>query len=255
MKFFKYQATGNDFIIIDNTHKNIKLSEEDVKILCDRKFGVGADGLILLELESGFDYSMLYYNSDGKKSSFCGNGSRCLAHLAHKKKIFKKHASFLANGNRYQANVNNDVVSIKMQNISDIIVNQDDSVLMDSGSPHIVFFRNSVQNLDIGHLGKNIRNSVDYKEKGINVNFVEVHNQSLYVRTYERGVEKETLSCGTGVVASAIASHKKGFVNIDSIKIKTNGGVMNVSFNYSNQTYKDIFLSGTASLVFQGDVS
>ena len=253
MKFFKYQATGNDFIIIDNTHKNIKISEEDIKFLCDRKFGIGADGLIFLELKLGFDYSMSYYNSDGKKSSFCGNGSRCLAHLAHKKKLFKKQASFFANGNCYQANIYQDVISIKMQNISDITINHNDSVLIDSGSPHIVFFRDSVEHLDVDALGRNIRNSVDYKEKGINVNFVEIQNQSLYVRTYERGVEKETLSCGTGVVASAIASHRQGFINTDNIEIITNGGVINVSFNYSNQTYKEIYLSGNASLVFQGD--
>lgn len=254
MKFFKYQANGNDFIILDNSCKKIQLSNQDIQKLCDRKFGIGADGLILLEMKQGFDYSMIYFNSDGKKSSFCGNGSRCLAHFAQKKEIFKNKASFFANQYSYEAIVDNNNISIKMNSVKGLIYNKDGSIFLDTGSPHLVFFRNSVQNLDIENLGRNIRNSVDYREKGVNVNFVEIHQNFLFVRTYERGVERETLSCGTGVVAAAIASHNKGILNeIENILIKTNGGNLYVNFHFENETYQDIYLSGNVSLVFQGD--
>tara|TARA_B100000902_G_scaffold258996_1_gene245209 strand:- start:1056 stop:1835 length:780 start_codon:yes stop_codon:yes gene_type:complete len=254
MKFFKYQATGNDFIIIDNSLKNIKLKKNQIERLCSRKFGIGADGLILLENKVGCDYSMIYYNSDGHQSSFCGNGSRCLAHFAHKNKIFEKKAIFFANDKYYQVHRDNDIFSVKMQNISNVIINKDNSIFLDTGSPHLVFFKDSIQDLDLGYLGREIRNLPAYKEKGVNVNFVEVSSQYLFVRTYERGVENETLSCGTGVVASAIAAHHKSFINVNNIKIKTNGGVLNVSFNFINNIYQDIYLSGDACLVFQGDI-
>lgn len=254
MKFFKYQATGNDFIIIDNFNKEINLSSNQIKTICDRRFGIGADGLIFLEKKDGFDYSMIYYNSDGKISTFCGNGSRCLAHFAHKKNIFNIKAHFFANNNNYYAHIHENLISIKMPNISDLRVIDDNSIFVDSGSPHLVLFKENVKKLDVVNLGREIRYSKMYTQNGVNVNFVEKNNKCLYVRTYERGVEDETLSCGSGVVASVIASHKIGNIESGETYVKTNGGDIKVSFNYELNLYKDIYLSSDVSLVFCGEL-
>ena len=254
MKFFKYQATGNDFIIIDNYGKEIKLTSDQVKKICDRRFGVGADGLILLEEKEGYDYSMIYYNSDGNKSTFCGNGSRCLAHFAHKKKLFKHKAHFFANNSNYLAFIQKGLISIKMPNISNFKINDDGTIFIDSGSPHVVLFRKNVNKIDVINLGREIRYSEMYSQNGVNINFVEEINKSLNVRTYERGVENETLSCGTGAVAAVIASHINGLIESGNVNVKTKGGDIKVSYNYDLNLYKDIYLSSDVSLVFYGEL-
>ncbi|MEY4777733.1 MAG: hypothetical protein RIS13_481, partial [Bacteroidota bacterium] len=202
IKFYKYQGTGNDFVILDNRDGEYSgMSEEQVQFLCDRKFGIGADGLMLLETIEGFDFRMKYFNADGKEGSMCGNGGRCLVQFAKDMGISCSHYHFLAVDGPHEAEIDSKgLIRLKMQDVNAINLDGADKVL-DTGSPHYIRFMDDLNHLDVFTEGRKIRYNNQYREKGINVNFVFRDNDGIRVRTYERGVENETLSCGTGVTA------------------------------------------------------
>ena len=255
LPFYKYQGTGNDFIMIDNRQvifpkNNTKL----VATLCDRKFGIGADGLILLEKSTTANFKMVYYNADGNTSTMCGNGGRCLVAFAKLLGIIIDNCSFEASDGLHEATIEKDSVSLKMIDI-DAIDEYEDHLFLDTGSPHHVTFVESVKNINVKITGRKIRVGPPYYTEGSNVNFVEqTDKNSFKVRTYERGVEDETLSCGTGVTAVAIAAHKAKKTTSNTVNMETPGGQLKVSFEPGNNTYKNVFLKGAATLVFKGSI-
>jgi diaminopimelate epimerase len=257
VQFYKYQGTGNDFIILDNRNSNnISLSGIEIKKLCDRRFGIGADGLMILEEKPGYDFEMLYYNSDGNRGSLCGNGSRCVVKYAFHMGMKKENFRFLAADGEHDAKIDGDgIVCLKMNDVS-MIKNHHGDYVLDTGSPHYVKFVSDVNHLDIYKKGREIRYSPEFEKEGINVNFVEHLEEpdKILVRTYERGVENETLSCGTGVTASALVSYhnQNGF---NEVEVKTMGGRLSVEFDRSNEGhYSNIWLCGPAEKVFDGTI-
>lgn len=251
LQCYKYQGTGNDFVLIDNREKTISLTTEQIKWLCNRRFGIGADGLMLLELEPGIDFKMVYYNSDGNESSMCGNGGRCITAFAKRLGIITTEAKFLAIDGIHEAKINNDFVSLKMNDVRQMEVGEDYCYL-NTGSPHYVKFVNDIENVDVFAEGKKIRYNTRFSEEGTNVNFIEKKDNELFVRTYERGVENETLSCGTGVTASALVAALKGVsTDKNNCSIKTLGGNLNVKFDkVLENTFYNIWLEGPATFVF-----
>ncbi len=253
--FDKYQGTGNDFIILDNRQKNFSsLTERDIRLMCHRHFGIGADGLLLFGDKEGYDFEMVYYNSDGKPSTMCGNGGRCMVMYAFNMGIKKFTYNFLAADGAHEAEIDHrNEVRLKMQDVKSIEENSHHAIL-DTGSPHYVKFVGSLEGINVEQQGREIRNSRKYIEEGINVNFVEtIGDASIGVRTYERGVENETLSCGTGVTAAALASahNPRGF---NQVEVKTPGGLLSVEFNkISDSEFDNIWLCGPASFVFRGE--
>lgn len=253
MEFYKYQGTGNDFVMLDNrSGKWDNLSIENIQKLCDRRFGIGADGLIKINAAESVDFEVDYYNSDGSKS-FCGNGARCSVAFAHFLSIFKNSKTvFTAIDGLHEAEINDDIVKLKMGDVDTISTDGDDSVL-DTGSPHYVKYVEDISNFNVFAEGNSIRNSVNYQEKGINVNFVEnISDDEIFVRTYERGVEDETFSCGTGVTASALTFLQNS--NLTSIKVKTLGGDLKVYAEKNGSSFQEIWLEGPAKQVFSGKV-
>jgi diaminopimelate epimerase len=253
--FHKYQGTGNDFVIIDNRKANLSLTTAQVKHLCDRRFGIGGDGLMLLQELPGYDFEMVYFNADGREASMCGNGGRCLTRFAYDSGIHKEKYRFLAVDGPHEAVLaDNGWVNLKMKNVDSISEHHGDAVL-DTGSPHYVKAVNDVMNMDVYNAGKEIRYSREYQEKGINVNFVEGNDRRIIVRTYERGVEDETYSCGTGVTAAALvfAHNDNGF---NRIEVQTKGGHLAVEFDKTiEQRYENIWLCGPATFVFRGEIA
>jgi diaminopimelate epimerase len=255
VSFFKYQGTGNDFVMIDNRDGVYNdLSIKQIQSLCDRKFGVGADGLIKLNLKAGFDFEMDYYNSDGSKS-FCGNGARCSVAFALTLGIQGENIDFSAIDGLHNASKSDLGISLAMLDVTEIEQIQADYFL-NTGSPHYISFHDSISDFPVLANGRAIRNSERFIKEGVNVNFVEVLGENnLFVRTYERGVEDETLSCGTGVTAAAIAyaKHQKIEGSI-CINIRTLGGELKVSFNANKDSFTEIFLDGPAEFVFKGSI-
>jgi len=254
IQFYKYQGTGNDFILIDNRKNEIELLPEQIKLLCDRRFGIGADGLMFLELEPGADFKMVYFNSDGNPSSMCGNGGRCITAFAKYLGLITDKAKFLAVDGFHEAIISeNEIVSLKMQDVKSIEVGTD-YFYLNTGSPHYVKIVNDVQNYEVFEHGKEIRNSERFKEEGTNVNFIEKIDNELFVRTYERGVEDETFSCGTGVTAAALVAAIEGISNSkNNCLIKTLGGNLEVTFDkVLEQNFYNIWLKGPAQKVFTG---
>ncbi len=261
MHFVKYQGTGNDFILIDNRER--LYDHLDVKTLCHPKFGIGADGLMLLQNREGYDFEMVYYNSDGNISTMCGNGGRCIVAFAASLGILKnENVSFVAIDGPHDAvyiqNNNEIFVELRLNDVANIEIFNGDYVL-NTGSPHYVKFINDVDAIDIIAEAHQIRYSERFKKEGINVNFVEIVNKhSIKVRTYERGVENETLSCGTGVTACSVALYKHlNFSELQSeIAIKTMGGDLKVSYQHTpNQVFQLVTLKGSAVRVFEGVVA
>ena len=255
--FFKYQGTGNDFVIIDNRNgHDIKLTTEQVKKLCDRKFGIGADGLMLLSDKAGYDFEMTYFNSDGREGSMCGNGGRCLIKFADQIGIQKELYKFMAIDGEHEARIDADgIVYLKMNDV-DMIVNHHSDFLVDTGSPHYVKLVPALANLDVYKKGREIRYSREFEKEGVNVNFVEQLEEpdKIFVRTYERGVENETLSCGTGVTAAALVCYhnENGF---NEVEVKTLGGKLNVEFDrIEDGKFRNIWLCGPAQMVFNGSI-
>lgn len=252
--FYKYHGAGNDFVIMDNRQANISLTAEQVKYLCNRRFGIGGDGLMLLQELPGYDFEMIYYNSDGRPSSMCGNGGRCLTKFAQDMGIRKSKYQFMAVDGEHEATLGeHGWINLKMKNVSAIANHHGDYVL-DTGSPHYVKVTDDVMNINVYKEGKEIRYSKEYEESGINVNFVENNHKRLIVRTYERGVEDETFSCGTGVTAAALvfAHNNNGFNRID---VQTKGGLLAVEFDKTGEeSFENIWLCGPAVFVFKGSI-
>jgi len=255
LTFYKYQGTGNDFVLVDNRQEIFdKNNTKLVSQLCDRRFGIGADGFILLENSKISDFKMVYYNADGNTSTMCGNGGRCLVAFAKLLGIIGKNTSFEAIDGLHEASIEDTVVSLKMIDV-DAIDQFEDHLFLDSGSPHHVTFVKNVGDVNVKITGRKLRFGAPYFEEGSNINFVEQTNKNTFkVRTYERGVEDETLSCGTGVTAVAIASHKARKTTSDIILLDTPGGQLEVSFETHNNRYKNVFLKGAATLVFKGSI-
>lgn len=256
IKFYKYQGTGNDFIMIDNRQEifpknNTKLIEK----LCDRRFGIGADGLILLENDEETDFKMVYYNSDGNQSSMCGNGGRCLVAFAKQLDVIENKTTFIATDGLHHATIFDDgIVSLQMKDV-DAMKIEEDYIFLDTGSPHHVQLVDDLKNYEVKEKGSEIRYGKLYGQAGSNVNFVSQNDADTFsVRTYERGVEDETLSCGTGVTAVAIAMKAIGKTDSDKIKLNVEGGKLEVSFNEKDGKYLDVFLKGPATFVFEGNV-
>lgn len=253
MKFYKYQGTGNDFIVVDDREATFSLNKNQIHTLCDRRFGIGADGLMLLQNATDYDFRMVYYNSDGTEGTMCGNGGRCLVRFAHDLGIIQNSTEFIAVDGPHQAEVFPDRISLKMQDV-DSIENLDNAHYTNTGSPHYVRFCPNLKEFNVFENGAKIRYSEEFKnQNGTNVNFVEeIGENELFVRTYERGVENETYSCGTGVTAAALIAHHSK--NIKSpISIKTIGGNLQVSFEKNNQNmYINIYLIGPAVKVYEG---
>jgi diaminopimelate epimerase len=252
--FSKYQGTGNDFVIIDNRDGSISLSNQQIAFLCDRRFGVGADGLMLLGTATGYDFSMTYYNGDGTEGSMCGNGGRCLVQFAHDNGIVQEHYSFIAIDGPHEARIhNNGWVHLKMTDVK-AVEKGEDFFVTNTGSPHYIKMVNDLENHDVFNEGKLIRFNERFSKEGINVNFVEQQKEHLFVRTYERGVENETYSCGTGVTAAAITTylHKEGE---QEVPIQTLGGKLAVSFNnQGGGHFNHIWLKGPGTFVYKASI-
>jgi diaminopimelate epimerase len=254
--FYKYQGTGNDFVMIDN--RSLTFPKDNIKLiekLCDRRFGIGGDGLILLENDQTTHFKMVYFNSDGNQSSMCGNGGRCLVAFAKKLNLIHKNATFMAVDGLHHATIdNNGIVSLQMKDVNDVKINPE-YVYLNTGSPHHVQMVLDLSNFDIKKEGSKIRYSDLYGKSGSNINFVNQISQNEFsIRTYERGVEDETLSCGTGATAVAIAMNAIGKTTENNININVEGGKLEVSFVKENDNYKEVFLKGSAVFVFEGNL-
>lgn len=255
LQFYKYQGTGNDFVILDNREGNIHLSKEQVALICDRHFGIGSDGLMLLNKHENYDFEMVYYNADGALGTMCGNGGRCLTKFAFNKGIQATTYNFIASDGEHQAVIDeNGWIHLKMIDVQEVSIVQDATVL-NTGSPHYIKPVSDLSNYDVFTEGKKIRYNETYNKVGINVNFVEWNENELFVRTYERGVENETFSCGTGVTAAAIAMSAET-LGYQETKIRTLGGSLLIKFNKVNaQNYNNVWLCGPASLVYKGQIT
>lgn len=260
-KFHKYQGTGNDFVMIDDRSEQFPYrSNEDpgsvcgiVSSVCNRKFGVGADGLILLRNHSDYDFEMIYFNADGSQS-LCGNGSRCAVRFAQQLGIIDKKTKFLAIDGPHQAYNKDQLIHLKMNDVS-VVENIGDHLFINTGSPHFIKFIDGITDYDVYNQGKLIRHDPHFQKGGTNVNFVEKCGENeIFVRTFERGVEDETLSCGTGVTAASLAASLRDFRS--PVKIKTLGGSLQVAFEQVDRQYfKEIYLIGPAGMVFEGKIT
>jgi len=254
IQFYKYQGTGNDFIMIDN--RNLTFPKDNItliKKMCDRRFGIGADGLILLENDSEQDFKMVYFNSDGNESTMCGNGGRSIVRFAHDLNLIGDETSFMAIDGKHLAKVDKEVVSLEMIDVSEIIQNEDGSLFLNTGSPHHIAMVSEIEHFPIYDFGKEIRYSNQYAPGGTNVNVVEAIDSDHYkVRTYERGVEDETLSCGTGATAVALGMHFLGKAKTNKVHIEIPGGNLTISFQKEGNKYTNIHLIGPAQFVFKG---
>jgi diaminopimelate epimerase len=255
--FYKYQGAGNDFILVDNRqniidHHNTPL----IAHLCNRRFGIGGDGIMFMQNRDGYDFEMVYYNADGQPSSMCGNGGRCIVAFAKFLGIIKNESNFLAVDGPHHAKISasGDWVSLQMIDV-DTINRDEDAYVLNTGSPHYIMLTDGLKDKDVYHDGYAIRNNATYKAEGININFVEPTDTGYFVRTFERGVEDETYACGTGVtaVALAMAKHNNQTGQITT-PMKVLGGDLNIRFNYDGHTFTKIFLEGPAVMVFDGEV-
>ncbi|MDN3677950.1 diaminopimelate epimerase [Flavobacterium paronense] len=254
--FYKYEGTGNDFIFIDNRQNNFpKTDVKRIEKLCDRRFGIGADGLILLENDNETDFKMVYYNSDGNQSSMCGNGGRCIVAFAKRLNLISDQATFLATDGLHKAFVFEDgIISLGMKDVDEVKI-ESDYVFLNTGSPHHVMMVDDLNNYDVKGIGAKIRYSDLYGKAGSNVNFVQqLLDNHFRLRTYERGVEDETFSCGTGATAAAIAMHAIGETSLSHIYLNVEGGKLEVSFEKVGGIYTNVFLKGPATFVFEGEI-
>jgi len=255
--FYKYQGAGNDFVLIDNRSQAFQYKDNNIVLqLCDRRFGIGGDGLMLLQDHPEYDFEMLYFNADGKLGSMCGNGGRCIVAFAKYLGIIDTETNFLAVDGEHYAKISDEGNWVELQMIDVKDVERDGSAyVLNTGSPHYVEQVTELQELDVYTTGKEIRNNPTYKAQGINVNFVEDKGDHLFVRTFERGVEDETYACGTGVTAVALAMAKDR-AQQGSLKkeIKVLGGNLRIEFDYDGENFTNIFLCGPAELVFEGDI-
>lgn len=260
IKFDKYQGTGNDFIIVNGIAQPqvLKLTPNEVKGLCDRHFGIGADGLMILTEDLNSDFLMTYYNADGHESTMCGNGGRCLSAFAYEQGVCQTEAEFNAVDGLHKVRITEDhIIELQMKDVSQIS-RDDDAFILDTGSPHYVTFVDDYHEIDIVAFGKSIRYSNQYSLEGINVNVASLINDRLHVKTYERGVEDETYSCGTGVTASAIAAslYYPALAGESEVKIISKGGDLKVRFRKeSDDLFTQVWLCGPATKVYSGMIT
>lgn len=253
--FYKYQGAGNDFVFIDNRNDFFpKQNKELITRLCNRHFGVGADGLILIENHPHTDFKMVYFNADSSQT-MCGNGARCAVSFAKKLGIINTSTTFTAYDGSHYAKVNeDDTISLEMIDVEKVDV-MEDYVFANTGTLHHVEMVRNIESYPVVKHGRKIRNEV-YGKEGSNINFIEQVNQNTFqIRTYERGVEDETLACGTGVTAAAIAAHKIGKTNDNVVNLIAVGGKLQVSFDVHDGIYKNVVLTGPATFVFKGDIT
>jgi diaminopimelate epimerase len=255
LDFYKYQGTGNDFVLLDNRSGQIVLSREQIARLCDRRFGIGADGLMLLENAADSEFKMVYYNSDGRESTMCGNGGRCIS-------VFAQALGMVGMTGRFSAidGLHDFVIQeagrsakIKMIDVTDI-ERLDDALVLYTGSPHYVVFCDQIDGIDMIPEARAIRYNERFATAGININFVEVSGGRVRMRTYERGVEGETLSCGTGTVAAALGAVMQFTLPGNILEIQTPGGQLSVYFQRHGDSFTDIWLEGPAEKVFEGSI-
>ena len=261
MLFTKYQGTGNDFVLIDDRNNTFPTHNQAlVAQLCHRRFGIGADGLILLQSHADYDFRMVYFNADGAEGSMCGNGGRCIVRFAHELGLFKTRTRFLAVDGEHLAEIDGDEVRLKMSNVptpsNASVTEPGTSLFLDTGSPHVIQFVERLASYDVVSEGRLLRNDAAFSPGGTNVNFTELlTGDSLFVRTYERGVEDETYSCGTGVTAAALMAHRQHGLS-SPVAIRTPGGNLRVTFTPdANGSFTDIYLIGPAQRVFSGNVT
>jgi diaminopimelate epimerase len=261
LPFYKYQGTGNDFVMVDDrAHRFDETNQALVHHLCDRRRGIGADGLILLREHPEYDFEMVYFNADGRIGSMCGNGGRCTVAFAKQLGVIESSARFLAADGPHEAQVDADgTVHLRMQEVAGHQhIAEHDGVFLNTGSPHLVRFMpaSTLAELNVFAEGRAIRYGDLFKEHGTNINFVEkpaTPDLPWQVRTYERGVEDETLSCGTGVTAVALAASQHGAQS--PVRLLTPGGELRVTFDVlPDGAFTNIFLIGPAQLVFEGSV-
>ncbi len=257
LNFYKYHGTGNDFILIDNRNGSIQLDPTQISFLCNRHFGIGADGLMMLTRSSKAEFRMIYFNADGFEGSMCGNGGRCIASFANKLGIAGESMKFEAVDGLHEAMImekqkNEAMVMLKMQFVSGI-KQIDDKLLINTGSPHLIIRTNDLPQVDVETEGQRLRFDKSISEEGVNVNFISIHNELIQIRTYERGVEHETLSCGTGVTAAGIAA--SWWHGGRQFTVRTLGGDLQVSFTKQGSAYTDIQLLGPAHYVFKGEIN
>lgn len=256
LHFQKYHGAGNDFIIIDLNKNTWSLSDKEVAFLCNRHFGIGADGLILLKKHPDYDFEMIYYNSDGIPATMCGNGGRCIVSFAFSNGYIKNQTTFLASDGIHEAEVvGENYIRLKMQDVKSV-QKFDDGYFINTGSPHFVTFNYDLNKVNVFEKGKEIRHELRFGNEGTNVNFCHIeNNHSLTIYTFERGVENETLACGTGSVASAIALYQGKPDGDYSVNLQAKGGKLNVSFRKEGENYSNIWLSGPATFVFEGTLN
>ena len=253
IRFEKYQGAGNDFIIVQERDIAFPLSRKQISFLCDRRFGIGADGLMIIKNSDRYDFEMNYYNSDGLEGTMCGNGGRCIALFANKHKIAGKDIVFMAIDGEHTAQIVDDQIILSMNDVSEIY-KYNDGYFLNTGSPHFIKFVKNIENIDVFSEGLEISNDKRFAPERTNVNFIDFFDSQTRIATFERGVENETLACGTGTVAAAITIHFAKKSNKNTIDILAKGGKLAVSFDLSEKTYTNIKLKGPAAFVFKGDV-
>ncbi len=253
LRFYKYQGAGNDFVMIDDRSNQFPQRKDFIEQLCNRHFGIGADGLILLQKDLKADFKMVYFNSDGRESTMCGNGGRCIVLFAKDLGLIDSETSFQAIDGLHEAVLDEGKIHLKMSNVSQVD-NFPSHLFLNTGSPHHVEFVEEVSQVDVKNQGNQIRYGAPYFEEGVNVNFVEIVNEnSLKIRTYERGVEDETLACGTGIAAAAIAAFESGKISVEEVMVLAVGGELRVKFEKNSSSgYENIWLTGPAEFVFEG---
>ena len=257
IQFYKYQGAGNDFILIDHRMKPLaNIDYNRVKALCDRRFGIGGDGLMLLTSHQDYDFEMHYFNADGNPGSMCGNGGRCIVAFAKHLGIINKETNFLAVDGPHYAKITEEGNWVELQMIDVEAIKEDgEAFVLNTGSPHYVKQVADLNEMDVYNAGKKIRYNQTYQEKGINVNFVEDHKDYLFVRTYERGVEDETFACGTGVTAVALSIAKQANqIGHVVTPVKVLGGDLRIEFDYDGNSFTNVFLCGPALQVFTGEI-
>jgi diaminopimelate epimerase len=263
--FLKVSGAGNDFILIDNISRSFDIDwVAFAKVGCSRPFGIGSDGLLILEPSPSVDFLMRYYNADGSFGGMCGNGGRCVARYAFERGIAGRHVRFEALDHVYEASVGSDGVTLKMKDavVADAMVKFNDgrnNTLagwpVDSGSPHVVIRPDDLKPLDVEQWGRLIRNDPSLSPQGTNVDFyIQLGERVISLRTYERGVEAETMACGTGAVAAAVVSVvERGGQSPIAVSVKS-GEILRVGFRQSGKLFTDVTLQGSAHLLFTGSL-
>ena len=255
LQFSKYQGAGNDFILIDNRNGNFDASNQDlIKKICDRRFGVGGDGLMLLQNSIKYDFEMVYFNADGGEGTMCGNGGRCIVAFARDLNIINENTDFVAVDGPHKAEIFEHQVNLGMIDVNSI--NRDgEAFVLNTGSPHYVQKVDNLGAYDVYKEGYAIRNNDSYGKQGINVNFIEQEGEGYFVRTFERGVEDETYACGTGATAAAMAmAIDKGIEGDITIPVRVLGGQLYISFHKNGNNFSNVYLKGPANFVFKGEI-